>query len=190
MLAIEGRWVSHVEAARRGVLRIVEPETDVEGVGRSQQGRRIEAEDLVEQNRLDGDFRIAIAVSFEIRLIPREAEVLEVRIDLAARLQVRALRREQIEREVRLQVVRRQDQDVTEFAALYRDGRGRLVAIIASQALNEWRVYGQREGTLRELRPAGHYRREHGQDSDCDERQTFHFFTPLIARLGGTNVHG
>lgn len=74
------------ETAPSSVLWIVEPETQVEGVGRWKCGIRIETEDLVQQDRLDPDMTVvAMLPDLDVRLIPRKTEAafkdsLEVRI--------------------------------------------------------------------------------------------------------------
>src|ERR1700761_6353865 len=68
-------WIVRGETARSSVLRIVEPETHVEGVGRWKGGIRIETKDLVKQDRLDPDMTIvAMLPDLDVRLIPSKTE--------------------------------------------------------------------------------------------------------------------
>ena len=83
MLAVEGRRVGHVEAAGHRVLRIVEPEADVERVGGRQINIGIEAEDLIQQDGVDLDMGAALAVGLDIGLLPGHTEVGEVRVGRA-----------------------------------------------------------------------------------------------------------
>src|SRR5262245_5100368 len=75
MLTVERREVRWVNTVR-GILGIVEPETDVEGIGWGQSDSGIEAEDLIQQNGLDPHVTGWFLFSdFDIRLIPGQAEV-------------------------------------------------------------------------------------------------------------------
>src|SRR5215469_3438227 len=119
VLAIEGSWLGRVKATGGGVFRVVEPEAYVECVGRKQSDRWIEPEDLIEQNRLDGDVNVTVAVGLQIRLVPGKAEVCEIRIELAVRQQVGVLDREQVESQVGFQVLGTQNEHVVVNATLH-----------------------------------------------------------------------
>jgi hypothetical protein len=125
VLSIEGSELGGVirgETAGSGILRIVEPETQVEGVGRWQGRVRIEAEDLVEQDRLDPYMAVVgVLPNLDVRLIPRKAEApCEVRIGRLVRQERAPLHREQIEGQAGLEPVQIKDQRVVELAANHR----------------------------------------------------------------------
>src|SRR5215472_10034022 len=70
LFTVEGRWFGGVEATGHGIVRVIEPEAHVKRVGRLESDGRIKAEDLVEQDGLDGDLGLAAAVGLNIRLVP------------------------------------------------------------------------------------------------------------------------
>src|SRR5262249_47627538 len=75
MFAVEWRRLRYIEAAGCSVLRVVEPESDVEGVGRSKSDVGIEAEDLIQKNRLDANVTVVIVLpDLNIRLVPGESK--------------------------------------------------------------------------------------------------------------------
>jgi hypothetical protein len=144
VFAIEGRWFRRVELARRksgGVLRIVEPETYIESVSRGQACVRVEAEDLVKEDRLNTDVAIVGVLSdFNVGLIPSQTEAAVELWILAAIGKERAvLNGEQIECEARLDAVEIEDQRVIQLAADHRSLGAWLLIGIGSQAVdNRW----------------------------------------------------
>src|SRR6516165_3993976 len=80
MLAVEKRRVHRVEPAGSRVLRIVEPETNVERVNWRDGRVGIEAEDVVEQNGSDDNMHRAFVVGLEVRLVPSQTEVGKIRV--------------------------------------------------------------------------------------------------------------
>ena len=82
MFAVERRGLVQGEPAGRSILRIVKPESHMEGIGRRQTCGRIETEDLIDQDGLDRNLCVAIAVCLNVGLVPREAKVREGRIGL------------------------------------------------------------------------------------------------------------
>ena len=76
-MTVERRRFGWIEAACLGVVGVVEPESNVEGVGRGQRHRRIKAEDLIDEDRSNHREGIAEAVGLNVRLIPGQSEVLE-----------------------------------------------------------------------------------------------------------------
>lgn len=68
------------EPAVSGVVGIVKPEANLEGIDWIEPDVGIEAEDLIEQDGLDGDSTCASLPAFvfdlNVRLIPRQAEAL------------------------------------------------------------------------------------------------------------------
>src|SRR5262245_37949603 len=79
VLAVERCWRQRpyrTRVARLGILGIVEPESEVEGVGGLQADFRVETENLIEQNGLDGHAgAVGPGRNVDVRLIPGEAEV-------------------------------------------------------------------------------------------------------------------
>src|SRR5215469_13152950 len=81
VLAIEGCRIVNIENAPVNirVIRIVEPESYVECVDRIRIALiRIEAEDLIEQDRFDRGRKLTIAAGMKIRLVPSHPEVREI----------------------------------------------------------------------------------------------------------------
>src|SRR6516164_11562556 len=105
MLSVEGRGLAGVETTSRRIFGIVEPEPYVEGVSRRQAKGGIETEDLVQQDGLDGDIHIAVAVGLEVGLIPGQAEVGAIGIGLTVGQKVGVLDGEQVESQVGLQML-------------------------------------------------------------------------------------
>ncbi len=111
------------EPAVGGVLRIVEPKPYMKRVGWLQCYVRIEAEDLVEQDRLDANMAVVgLVADLDIRLVPGETEaaledVLEVWIGRFIRQERAALYRKEIKGKTRLESVEIQNQSVIEFAS-------------------------------------------------------------------------
>src|SRR5262249_18623078 len=91
MLAIEWRGIIHVKATGGSIIRIVEPETHMEGIGRWQLHVRVETEDLIQQNSSDADGGLALIVRFDIGLIPGQTKAPavgnEVRVGVALSIQ-------------------------------------------------------------------------------------------------------
>jgi hypothetical protein len=146
VFAIKRSRFGNVESASSGIFGIVEPEADMKSVRRRKAYNRIEAENLVEQDRLDRYIGIAIAIGLEIALIPRQAEVLEVGVGLAICQQVAVLGREQIKSQVRLQVPSMQDEHVVELSPNYRHCGCRFVGRRAAEAGGKRGVDGKFEG--------------------------------------------
>jgi hypothetical protein len=115
------------EPAVGGVLRIVEPKPYMKRVGWLQCYVRIEAEDLVEQDRLDANMAVVgLVADLDIRLVPGETEAaledaFEVWIGRFIRQERAALYRKEIKGKTRLESVEIQNQSVIEFAS--NDGR-------------------------------------------------------------------
>jgi hypothetical protein len=173
VLAVERREAG--EAAGRGVGRVVEPEADVEGVGRGQAGVGVEAEDLVEQDGLDGDLGRAVARGLDVRLVPRHAERLagdEGRVGLAVRQLARVLDREQVEGQLRLEARQVEGHRVVRLAAL---DRGRHVGRLAGrlETVQVGAVHEERERRRLHLVSTadGHRRDRQRRDDRGRERQ-------------------
>ena len=96
MQLVEGRGVVRIEPARDGIIRIVKPKSNMERVCRCQLRGRVEAKDLVQKNSFGKPADRAQGVSLKVRLVPREAEVLEVRVLGAVRQELTMLHGEQI----------------------------------------------------------------------------------------------
>src|SRR5439155_7986093 len=77
VIGVERGGFRHIEAAGCRVVRIVEPEADVEGVGRRELYIRVETEDLIDEDRADHCTAIAEVIDLEIRLIPGKTEAME-----------------------------------------------------------------------------------------------------------------
>ena len=174
LFSVEGRWVFGIEAAGRGVLGFVEPEPNMECVSGSQAGGRIEAEDLVEKNRLDRDLGLTISVRLHVRLIPSQSEILEVRVDLAVGQQIGVLYGEKIEAKVGLEMVGVQDEHVTELAPLHDDVSGRLGAPGIAETVDEFRLRDEVKGNFGHLRHEGRYDAEEAQGNEACIQTDFH----------------
>jgi hypothetical protein len=135
------RW----KTAGGSVLRIVDPKTYVEGVGGWQGCVRIEAEDLVEQDRLDANVPVVGLLSnLNVRLVPCKTEAaLEVRIGRFIRQERAALHRKEIEGETGFESIEIQNHRVIEFAANYRSpGPGLFIRGFA-KAIDKLRICHQ-----------------------------------------------
>ena len=141
VLSIEGSELGRIirgEATAGRVVRIVEPEPEVKGVGRWKRYVRIKTEDLVEQNRFDTNVTVIVPLAYlDVRLIPSKTEasledVLEVGIRRFVRQEGAALYCEEIEGETGLEPIKIENQSVIQLAADHRrPGLGLLVRIIA-----------------------------------------------------------
>src|SRR5262249_47281763 len=69
---LNGVWP--VNPQRRGLVGRVEPEADVEGVGRIEADRGVETEDLIDEDGLDLGHVAVVVLDLEIALVPGEAE--------------------------------------------------------------------------------------------------------------------
>ncbi|MFL6604751.1 MAG: hypothetical protein ACJ8R9_25925 [Steroidobacteraceae bacterium] len=132
------------------ILRIVEPESHVECVGRRQSNVRIEAEDLIEQNGLDTDAALVAALAqLDVRLVPRQAKATRERgIFCTVREERAVLNCEQVESQARLDAIEVENQGVIELTANDRCVRARLLVRVGSQALYKLRVGNQIEADL------------------------------------------
>jgi hypothetical protein len=78
VLSIEGSELGRIvgwEATSRRILRIVEPKSQVKGIGRFECRIRIEPENLIEQDGLDTNMAIvASPVDLDVGLVPRQAK--------------------------------------------------------------------------------------------------------------------
>ena len=90
-----------------GIVRVVEPEADVEGISRRQGRIRIETEDLVEQDGLDGSLELPQTVGPQVTLVPSKPEVGEIGIWVSVCQQVAALHGKHIEGQMRPYVISR-----------------------------------------------------------------------------------
>lgn len=100
LFPIERSGFCRIEAASHCILRVIEPKANVESM-RGQQARSwIEAKDLIQQNGFDRHFRISVAISLDVRLIPCQSEVLELGIYFSVGKQVCVLDGEQVKSEV------------------------------------------------------------------------------------------
>jgi hypothetical protein len=68
--------MSRIKAAPSRIFRVVEPESDVEGIRPTQAHHWIESEDLVPQDGFDRQVDCAFAICLEIALVPGKSEVL------------------------------------------------------------------------------------------------------------------
>jgi len=118
LLTVKWRRLSRIEATRLGVCRLVEPEANVERMGRQEARGWIEPEDLIEQDGFDRYFSFTVAVRFDVGLVPGQAKVLEIRVDSSFSQQIAVLNREEVECQVWNQVVNLQNQGVIESAPL------------------------------------------------------------------------
>src|SRR5262249_23727693 len=124
-------------SAIEGNLRVVEPEADVERVGRIEPDNGVEPEDLVDDDGLDGGHVAVVVLHLQVRLVPGEAEALvpgdEGGIDGPVGQELAVLDGEQVEGETGLDVAQRDVEAVVELAALYRDARRRRARRIVGE---------------------------------------------------------
>src|SRR5215469_2691166 len=78
LFPIERRGFCRVEPAILGILRVVEPESNVKSMRWEQARSWVKTEDLIQQNGLDRHFRISVAIGLDVCLVPCQAEVLEL----------------------------------------------------------------------------------------------------------------
>ena len=92
MLSVEGSELRRIvgwESTSCRILRIVEPESQVEGIRRFKCRIRIETKDLIEEDGLDTNMAVVrMFVDFDVGLIPRQAKA-------AFEIGIRRRRREQ-----------------------------------------------------------------------------------------------
>ena len=148
LFAIEGRWGFRIETARLCVFRLVEPETNMERVCWSEAGSRIEAEDLIEQDGLDRDLGLPIAVCLNVGLVPGESEIFEIRIHLTAGKQISVLYREEIEAQIGFEMMGVQDEHIAQLAPLHDDVGARFRAVGHAQAVNKLRLWNEMKVNL------------------------------------------
>ena len=78
MLSIEGSELGRIvgwEATSFRILRIVEPKSQVKGIGRFECHIRIETKDLIEQNGLDANMALADSVvDLDVGLVPGQTK--------------------------------------------------------------------------------------------------------------------
>ena len=135
---------SSAETAGRSVLRVVEPEPEVERVGGCQVHVLVDTEDLVEQDRANLHVARAVRAHVNVRLVPRKTELaLEVRIGRFIRQERGALHRKEIEGESGFESIEIQNHSVIEFAANYRSpGPGLFIRGFA-KAIDKLRICHQ-----------------------------------------------
>lgn len=76
MLTVERRWIRHIKPAGGSVDMVVDPASEMEGIRGHQVDQGIEAENLIKQDRLDGDLAIALLVDLDVGLILCQTEVI------------------------------------------------------------------------------------------------------------------
>src|ERR1041385_4002838 len=106
MFAVEWLWLRRIKATILRGIRIVEPETDVERIRRSQPHIRIKAKNVIQQDCLDADVAVVTVLDLNIGLVPRQPKaavehVGKGRIFRAVSQQRTALHGEQIKSQVR-----------------------------------------------------------------------------------------
>ena len=180
------------EPAVFSVFWIVEPKTYMKRVGWLQCYVRIEAEDLVEQDRLDANMAVVgLIADLDIRLVPGETEAaledaFEVWIRRFIRQERAALYRKEIKGKTRLESIEIQNQSVIEFASNdRRPGPGLFIRRFA-KATDHTRIWYQiktdfiflvlRRG--RGWKDTPHYRRCQSED-DCAHLQA----VPVLCKL-------
>ena len=99
VLAIERCGFRDVESATVdvGVVRIVEPETNVQGVDGRERSIGVKSENLIQKNGLDRGLERTLPIRLQVALIPRQPEVREGRVGIAIGEQIAALNGEHIE---------------------------------------------------------------------------------------------
>lgn len=94
MLAIERGRLAHVKAARSRIIRIIEPEANMESVDRVWIALIwIESENLIEKNRADRGGELPFRTGLQIALVPSHSKILEGAVDAAAGFQIASLNR-------------------------------------------------------------------------------------------------
>ena len=151
--AVERRGLGRVEVTAgqdRSILRIVEPETQMERVRRSQAHIGVKAEDIIQKNRLDLDMAvIGLLANFDIGLIPGQTETpRKIGVLGAIGLKEAILDGEQVKRETRLDPIQVQNECVILLAPDYRRAGPRLLIRIGAKTVNYRRVRQQVESDL------------------------------------------
>jgi len=173
MLAVERRGLGWVEVAAgqsRSIFGVVEPETQMESIRRSQAHVGIKTEDIIQKNRLDLNVAvIRVLANLDIGLIPGQTKASrEIGVFGAIGLKETILDREQIKRETRLDPIQIQNECVIELAANYRGAGARLLKRIGTKAVNDRRVRQQVEADLVLLVLGGG---DAGDGENCARRQ-------------------
>lgn len=143
VLPVEGCEFGYIEGAAVyvGIIGIIEPETNVEAIGRRQTGVRIKSEDLIQQDRLDRGLEMTLTVGLKVSLIPSHAKAAsETHIGIAVRKQVAALDRKHIECEMRFNVVALDGKCVVQISPRHGYVGGGSRATWCSQTREELRV--------------------------------------------------
>jgi hypothetical protein len=136
MFPIERGWLRRIELAIHRILRVVEPEAEVERARWRYLGGAVgvligvKAKNLVEQNSLNHRPGVSERIGLQIGLIPRQPEApLEGRVRFAVGAKRCALDREQGEREIGFKTRDIQHQAVVKFAALDVHGCLHVLAV-------------------------------------------------------------
>ena len=138
MFSVERCWLGHIETAGSRVVRIVEPESEVESIDWIRIAEiGIESENLIQQNCLDCRGEFSRAIGLQVTLIPRQSEILERGVRGAVGAKAAALDGEHIKSQTRANVICSDGQGIAEPSAndLYVSCGGRTAR--HTQAVDE-----------------------------------------------------
>src|SRR5262249_49841975 len=146
VFTVERRLLGWIAAAG-DILRIVEPESNVESVGWRKGYVGIESEDLIQKNCLDADVTVVgMLADLNIRLIPGKSEAsLEVRVRAAVCKERAALHCEQIKSQAWLDAIQVENERIVQLATKHGSVRFWSFKIIRPQAVNRRWVWDQIE---------------------------------------------
>jgi hypothetical protein len=123
VLAIKRRRLTWIETTCYGVLRIIEPEADVNGVCGRKGGGWVKAENLIQQYRFYSHERRAEYIRLDVGLIPGQAEVDEGRIGAPVGQLGAVLDGKKIESQTRFYVLECKDKEVVPLTPNYNYSR-------------------------------------------------------------------
>jgi len=146
VLAVKRPGLNGSLRAALGILRIIEPQPDVVGVGRRQVYIGVESKGFVGQNGLDADVSIiAVLRGDNVTVVPGKAEAVEFGIFLAVGTEEAALVAEDAEGEIGLDAVHVQNKGVGLLAVDHRALHAGLFIVVGAQAVDELRYDGEPE---------------------------------------------
>ena len=151
MFSVKRRWLGRIEvAARKGsrVLRIVEPETQMERIRGGQSHVWVKAEDIVEENRFYLDVTVICPfANLDIGLIPSQAEASgEIRVFGAIGLKEAVLHGEEVKRKAWFDPIQIQNERVVLLATDDCGASPRLLIRIGAKTVNDRRIRQKIEG--------------------------------------------
>ena len=149
LLAVEGRWLGGIKSAGGRIVRIGEPEADVEGMRGQQSARRIETENLIEQDRFDDDSASPLSLAYTSVWYHARPKFLKSGSGSPFASRFEFWIREQVKAQIWLQMVGIQNQRVIELAALHDHFRGWRRFALNAQTGDELRLRNEAKRDFR-----------------------------------------